>query len=93
MRLDLYLSTTGLVKRRTLARQLCDGGKIKLNDKSAKAGKEIKVGDLIGMSLSSGFRLVEVTDLPAKSIPKKEGGNYYIIKEFIPKERDNPHDI
>ncbi|MCS7265966.1 MAG: S4 domain-containing protein [Armatimonadetes bacterium] len=47
MRLDKFLQLTGLVKRRTLAKQLCDAGRIKVNGKVAKPASEIRVGDLI----------------------------------------------
>lgn len=87
MRLDMYLSTTGIVKRRTIARQLCEAGKVKLNGSSAKPGKEIKVGDDLGISLSSGHKTIEITDIPTKSIPKAEGINFYTMKEFRPKEK------
>jgi ribosomal 50S subunit-recycling heat shock protein len=88
MRLDAYLSTTGLIKRRTLARQLCDAHKVKVNDKTAKPGREIKVGDLIGMNLSRGYQLIEVTDLPARNIRKEERENYYLLREFVPRQKN-----
>ena len=87
MRLDLFLSNTGIIKRRAIARQLCDAGKVRVNNNVSKPAKEIKVGDLLGIKLSSGYRLIEITDLPLKNIPKKEGENCYLLKEFIPKER------
>ncbi len=87
MRIDLYLSTTGLIKRRTVARELCDAGKVKLNGKTAKPGKEIKTGDELALSLSSGRKVIEIIDIPTKSIRKNEGENYYKLKEFEPKQR------
>ncbi|MBD3233359.1 MAG: RNA-binding S4 domain-containing protein [candidate division Zixibacteria bacterium] len=87
MRIDLYLSTTGLVKRRTVAREFCDAGKVKLNGKTAKPGKEVKTGDELALSLSSGRKVIEITDIPTKSIRKNEGENYYKLKEFEPKQR------
>ncbi|MCP4634195.1 MAG: RNA-binding S4 domain-containing protein [candidate division Zixibacteria bacterium] len=86
MRIDLYLSTTGLIKRRTIAREFCDSGKVTLNDKAVKPSKEIAEGDIIGLRLSSGYKSVEVTDIPRKNLRKGEGENYYIIKEFQPRE-------
>ncbi|PJA28708.1 MAG: hypothetical protein CO189_04180 [candidate division Zixibacteria bacterium CG_4_9_14_3_um_filter_46_8] len=89
MRLDLFLSIAGLVKRRTLARQICDAGRVEVNGLTAKPGREIKIGDVLALKLSSGYKVIEVRDLPAKSIPKKDGANFYEIKEFLPKERDD----
>lgn len=93
MRLDLFLSNTGIIKRRAIARQLCDAGKVRVNNNVSKPAKEIKVGDLLGINLSSGYRLIEVTGLPLKSIPKKEGDKFYLLKEFIPRERRRSSDF
>jgi len=92
MRLDLYLSVTGLVKRRAVARELCDSRKVKVNDQVAKPSRAVAPGDLVAISLSSGYKLVEITGLPQKSISKKEGERYYLIKEFIPREKARERD-
>lgn len=47
MRLDKYLKVSRLIKRRTVANEACDAGRVKINDKVAKAGAEVKVGDVI----------------------------------------------
>ncbi len=88
MRIDLFLSTVGLVKRRTIARQLCDAGKVKINDNRAKPGKEIRINDKIGISLRRGYYLITVLDIPQKSIPKKDGVNYYSIEEISDNTRE-----
>lgn len=45
MRLDKYLKVSRLIKRRTVAKEVCDGGKVKINGNVAKAGSNVKVGD------------------------------------------------
>lgn len=47
MRLDKYLKVSRIIKRRTIAKEACDGGRIEVNKKVAKAGYELKVGDII----------------------------------------------
>ena len=47
MRLDKYLKVSRLIKRRTVANEACDGGRVMINDKPAKASTNVKVGDII----------------------------------------------
>ena len=67
MRLDMFLSKVGVVKRRSIAKELADNGIIKLNGNTAKAGKEIKIGDIIQIS---GKRpaVIEIVDIPTGSV-------------------------
>ena len=50
MRLDKYLKVTRLIKRRTVANEACDNGRVTLNGKVARASAEVKPGDIIGIS-------------------------------------------
>ena len=47
MRLDKYLKVSRLIKRRTVANEACDAGRVMINGKTAKAGTDVKVGDVI----------------------------------------------
>ena len=47
MRLDKYLKVSRLIKRRTIANEACDAGRVMINDKVAKASTDVKVGDVI----------------------------------------------
>ena len=47
MRLDKYLKVSRLIKRRTVANEACDGGRVMINDKPAKASANVKEGDII----------------------------------------------
>jgi ribosomal 50S subunit-recycling heat shock protein len=58
MRIDKFLKVSRLIKRRTVAKDICEGGKIFLNRKIAKPSAEVKVGDVI--TLEIGQRLLEV---------------------------------
>lgn len=46
MRLDKYLKVSRIIKRRTVANEACDAGRVMVNDKVAKAGTDVKVGDV-----------------------------------------------
>ena len=61
MRIDKYLKVSRLIKRRTLANEACEQGRVKINDKIAKPGSEVKIGDIIEIQFGSGNTKVEVT--------------------------------
>ncbi len=58
MRLDKYLKVSRLIKRRTVANEACDGGRVTVNGAPAKASREVKPGDVI--ELRTGARTVKV---------------------------------
>lgn len=60
MRLDKFLKVSRLVKRRTVAKEICDGGKVQINDKTAKAGSEVEVGNTLALSFGSRRLKVEI---------------------------------
>lgn len=60
MRLDKYLKVSRLIKRRTVANEACDAGRVLINDKVAKAGTEVKVGDTITIQFGNKETKVEV---------------------------------
>ncbi|MCL2697390.1 MAG: RNA-binding S4 domain-containing protein [Oscillospiraceae bacterium] len=51
MRLDKYLKVSRLIKRRTVANEACDAGKVAVNDKPARASLEVKIGDIIEINM------------------------------------------
>lgn len=51
MRLDLFLKETRLIKRRTIAKQLCEMGKVSINGKISKPSSEVKEGDIVSLNL------------------------------------------
>lgn len=51
MRLDLFLKETRLIKRRTIAKQLCELGKVSINGKVSKPSSDVKEGDIVTLSL------------------------------------------
>lgn len=63
MRLDKFLKVSRLIKRRTVANEACDGGRVTINEKPAKASATVKVGDIIEIGFGSKAVKVEVLDV------------------------------
>ena len=70
MRLDKFLKVSRLIKRRTVANEACDAGRVLVNDKPAKASVKVKQGDIIEFQF--GTRTVKVEVLDIKDTTKKE---------------------
>ena len=73
MRLDKYLKVSRLIKRRTVANEACDGGRITVNGKVAKASYDVKVGDEI--SIAFGQRTVRIKVLAVEETVKKDAAS------------------
>lgn len=76
MRLDKYLKVSRLIKRRTVANEACDAGRVLVNDKPAKASQNIKVGDVIEIGFGSKAVKVEVLDVQ-ETTRKEEAKELY----------------
>ncbi len=70
MRLDKYLKVSRLIKRRTVANEACDAGKISVNGKIARASYDVKTGDVIEITMGS--RVVKVKVTAVKEVVRKE---------------------
>lgn len=70
MRLDKYLKVSRIIKRRTVANDACDAGRVTVNGKVAKAGTEVKIGDVIEIKFGNNTTKVEV--LAISETQKKE---------------------
>ena len=73
MRLDKYLKVSRLIKRRTVANEACDAGKIAVNGKPARASYDVKIGDVIEITLGS--RSVKERVLEVKETVRKDDAN------------------
>ena len=76
MRLDKYLKVSRLIKRRTVANEACDNGRISVNGRVAKAGYEVKVGDRIELALGARTVAVEVLTI-ADNVRKDDAVTMY----------------
>ena len=63
MRLDKYLKVSRLIKRRTVANEACDAGRVLVNDRLAKASVNVKAGDIIEIQFGTSSVKVEVLDV------------------------------
>lgn len=63
MRLDKYLKVSRLIKRRTVANEACDAGRVLVNDRPAKASVSVKAGDIIEIQFGTSSVKVEVLDV------------------------------
>lgn len=71
MRLDKYLKISRLIKRRTVANEACDAGRVLVNDRHAKASAQVKAGDTIEIQFGGG-KNVKVEVLEVKDTVRKE---------------------
>lgn len=80
MRLDKYLKVTRLIKRRTVANEACDAGRISVNGKTARASYDVKEGDIIDINM--GMRPLKVKVLKVSEHATKEDAstNYTIVE-------------
>lgn len=79
MRIDKYLKVSRLIKRRTLANEACERGRVKINGKIAKPGTDIRVGDIIEIQFGDNITRVEVTRI-SEHVTKEESKEMYIIR-------------
>ncbi len=76
MRLDKYLKVSRLIKRRTVANEACDSGRVLINDRPAKASAAVKTGDIITIQFGNKEVKVEVLDV-ADVVRKEEAKEMY----------------
>jgi len=76
MRIDDFLSTVGIIKRRTVAKDLGTNGLIEVNGRKVKPAYAINVNDIIRINGSRPFA-AEVLDVPTRSVPKSERDRYF----------------
>ena len=81
MRLDKYLKVSRLIKRRTLAKEVSDQGRIKINGNVAKASSTVAVGDELEVRLGKRIITVEVTDLKEHATKDNAKGMFEVKKE------------
>ncbi len=76
MRLDKFLKVSRLIKRRTVANEACDAGRVLVNDKVAKASVNVKAGDVIEIQFGNKSVKVEVLDV-TETVRKEEAKDLY----------------
>ena len=81
MRLDKYLKVSRIIKRRTVAKEACDGGRVSINGKVAKAGAEVKEGDVLEISFGARLGRYQINDV--REVVRKESAAemYRVLEE------------
>ena len=89
MRLDLFLKTSRLVKRRTIAQEMCGAGRVLVNGHEAKPAKEVNKGDVITLKFSSRIVDLNVLEMPTSS-KKASSEAFYSVKSEtrLPRDKD-----
>lgn len=78
MRLDKYLKVSRIIKRRTVANEACDAGRVTVNGRQAKASLDVKHGDIIEIKFGDKITKLEVLDIK-ETVRKEEAANMYRI--------------
>lgn len=76
MRLDKYLKVSRLIKRRTVANEACDAGRVMVNGKPVKASYNVKLNDVIEIQFGNRSVKVQVTGI-SETVKKEEAGDMY----------------
>lgn len=82
MRLDKYLKVSRLIKRRTVANEACDAGKVFVNDKPARASYDVKIDDVISITLGARSLRVQVVSIQ-ETIGKNDAAMLYRVLQDI----------
>ncbi len=81
MRLDKYLKVSRLIKRRTVAKEACDGGRVSLNGRQAKAGTEVNPGDVLEIRFGNRLGRYEVVAIQETVRKELAGEMYRVLNE------------
>lgn len=80
MRIDKFLKVSRVVKRRTVANEVCSAGRVQINDKVVKPGAEVKVGDIVKIQFGNGVTSFRVC-LIKETVRKEEASEMYELLE------------
>ena len=78
MRLDKYLKNSRIIKRRTVAKDACEQGRVEVNGKVAKPGLELKTGDVIQITFGNNILKVKVVSMP-ETVRKDDAQDMYEV--------------
>lgn len=80
MRIDKFLKVSRVIKRRSVAADACDGGRIEINGNVVKPSKDVKIGDIVQVSFGNNTLRFEVLDINEKQT-KQSAENMYRVLE------------
>ena len=76
MRIDKYLKISRIIKRRTIANEACDAGRVSINEKVVKSGAKVKVGDIVEIRFGNNTTKFQVLEIK-EHVKKEEVSNMY----------------
>ena len=79
MRIDKFLKVSRIIKRRTLAKEVCDGDRVSINGKRAKAGTEVKPGDMVAIDFGRRQLTVQIIEV-REQVRAAEAKELYEVK-------------
>ncbi len=79
MRIDKFLKVSRVIKRRTVAQEACDGGRIEINGKVVKPAKEVKVGDVVTVTFGNNLMSFEVLSTDERQTKQSAETMYRIL--------------
>ena len=88
--MDLFLKTTGLIKRRAMAKALCDAGRANCNGNVASASEAVRIGDVLVLQFPTRTLEIAVLDVPRGNVPKAQRDDLFQIKG---EKQHDVHDI
>lgn len=92
MRLDKYMKVSRVIKRRTVAKEICDAGRIMVNGHVAKAGHELKLGDIIDIAMGNRRLKIKVA-LLKETVRANEADTLYEILEDVRLQPERTEDL
>jgi ribosomal 50S subunit-recycling heat shock protein len=81
LRLEVFLKASRLIKRRSVAKEMCDKGRVLVGGSPAKPGREVRPGDLLTLRLSRRRFTAEVVEIPSGNVSKERAPGLYRITE------------
>lgn len=91
MRIDKFLKVSRIIKRRTLAKEVCDGDRVMINGRRAKAGTEVKPGDVVAIDFGRRQLTVQIVEI-RQTVRAAEAKELYEVKaETYKTESELPH--
>lgn len=86
MRLDKFLKVSRVIKRRTVAKEIADQGRILINDKVAKSSSTISVGDVLTIKFGNKTSKIKVLELKETTKKNEAAGMYELVSEEYKEE-------
>lgn len=91
MRLDKFLKVSRLVKRRTVANELCDGGSVLIDGKVAKAASTVQAGQVLTLRFGNRTLEARITEVPTKVVSVQQAETLYtLLSAVTPTNIDSP---